>query len=56
MKVLFNVTRNGKKFIVARSKSYHYYIALSLNGERVTAWKRTTLATINEYFRKVETA
>ena len=54
MKVVDTVTRNGNKFLIAKSKDGHYFIALTLTGEnRVTAWKRTTLKHIKEHYRKV---
>ena len=54
MQELYKVTRIGNTFIVARSKSYHYYIALMLGNERAHAWRRTTKKHIEEYYRKVE--
>ena len=54
MKELYKVERIGNSFIVAKSKCGHYYTALVLGNARVTAWHRTTLKHIQEYYKKVE--
>lgn len=56
MKELFKVTRIGNTFTVSKSKCGHYYMALTLNGRRVTAWHRTTKQNILTNFRKGATA
>lgn len=48
------VTRNGNFFIVKKGKDGHYYTALLLGNARVTAWHRTSLKKINEWFKVVE--
>lgn len=54
MKELYRVERIGNEFIVGRSKSYHYYIALMLGGERAHAWRRVTKNYIEKNYRKVD--
>ena len=48
------VKRNGNFFIVKKSKSNHYYIALLLGNARVQAWHRITLKKLTEYYEVVE--
>lgn len=43
-------TRTGNTITVKRSKCGHYYTALTVNGERVSAWHRTTKQFIKKYY------
>ena len=47
------VRRNGNLFIVKKDKSYHYYLATLMGNVRVTAWHRTPLHKIKEYYEVI---
>ena len=50
MKPLYFVSRNNNMYVVAKTKCNHYYIALTLAGKRITAWKRMPKGFIKEHF------
>ena len=48
------VTRNKNLFEVKRSKCWHYYMRLTLNGQPVTAWVRVTKLFIDKHFKPLD--
>lgn len=53
IKHIKTVTRNGNTFAVGVSNCNHYYLSTMLGGARVTAWHRTPLTKIKEFYKEV---
>lgn len=49
-------TRCGRQFIVQHGlgvNDHHYYIAISFNKKRLSAWRRISLTRLNKLFKEL---